>query len=320
MDWDDPGSIALVVCDGGGNLRCVADSKVYLQSGPSQQVIDEHQFLSDSESGKDSSPPPTTHVSKVAIAAPNTQRSHGPLPAKAKSAIADKRQPKRPRDDVTDEDEGGPPPRRKFPSGQRMGDTARTNVSQVHRPIMAPARATAHVASQPTRFPSQHSSQTTTTRMSTSRSHAQPPSRNTTQYVSRPSTSTFTAPRQRTLTTLPPVFEDEQHGTSMGRRVGGQRGTTHSNLMMPPPSNINSMACRGPGRYTNSMLASRSQNQFIRGSSMYHTGQEQGQGSQYVPEIDQDSENGHGEFVDQFEDNLTYDQGNEGANDYNGYY
>jgi hypothetical protein len=78
--------------------------------------------------------------------------------------------------------------------------------------------------------------------------------------MSRPSTSTFNAPHQRTFAALPPVFENGPLGVLMTQHTSGQHGATtiqcvtHSELMMPPPSNINSMARQHPGQYNRSTL------------------------------------------------------------------
>ena len=209
---------------------------------------------------------------------------------------------------------------------------------QTHRLVTAPVQAIAHVAPQSSRFPShRHSQRThgTITRMDASHSQiqSQPPSRNNTQFMSRPSTSTFNAPCQRTFAALPPVFENGPLGAPMTQRTSGQRGATtmqrvtHSELMMPPPSHINSMARRHPGQYNHSTLESRSCNQFENSSGMHQNivrgppvygavgsrGQQVLQCNEYIEEVD-------GDFVDGFEDNLVYDQSNDGVDDYGDYY
>ena len=161
MEWDDPGCVALVVSDDGGSLRCVADSKVYLQSGPSQDAINKHQIESDEDSAGHGSPPPTVQV-PMAKGKSTTQRTKGPSHSKTKaSANTVNPCPSKQMQHDSTKDDSAPPQHQGFPPSKRRGDgimapydhpanTTRPNMvqhsQQAHHPTMTHDQSTAHTA------------------------------------------------------------------------------------------------------------------------------------------------------------------------------
>jgi hypothetical protein len=110
----------LVVCDGGGCLRCVAESKVYNQSGRYRKSIVAHTIESDEDEDEDEDtcPPPSTQPRNKTSqhphshrdiqdrsAGPSMQHPTLPLPSRSRSSVPDKRPTKRKRLDLTDDDD-----------------------------------------------------------------------------------------------------------------------------------------------------------------------------------------------------------------------
>jgi hypothetical protein len=286
MEWDDPGLVALVVSDDGGCLRSVADSKVYLQSGPSRDAINKHQIESDDDSGGRDSPLPTVQA-PVAEGKSSTQRTKGPLHAKAKAGVnTDNPRPsKRTRHDST-EDDSAPTRGQGFPPAKRRGDvmmaphdrsvnTTRPNMvqhsQQARHPTIVHAQSTAHTV-QSSRFPSHPPSQTTqmVTRVNSSRLRPQlgGPSQNRTQPSFRPSTSTFQPHERQKFASLPPVTKNGRQATSMVQRPREQHGAPvvrnnrYHELMMPLPNSDSVERRVAPVEYNDSTLATRPQGHF----------------------------------------------------------
>jgi hypothetical protein len=212
--WDDDaGSVPLVVCGNGGNLRCVAESKVYVQSGPTRKAILDHR-LSSAEEEYNSTPPPP--APKASSAGRNIRRPKVPLRTHAGSSVRNTHPPKRPRPS-TDEDDTPAPPRRTFTSAQRTGEVISRSAHShpEHVPLRTTIAQSQKAVAQPIAHAPPHPPSQNTQGMGTVRSQIQlgTSSQTVMQPVYNPSgASTSTQPYQmQGFMAMPPVVENVRH-------------------------------------------------------------------------------------------------------------